>query len=130
MVDGLNSQLGDIGSESILDAGVDVADLAGSAASGTKVDVAFATVADNSGGKGNSVQFGEFVTNGGAATVTFGTAFQGTPTVVISNKGFTPTDNIGTMRVTATSTTTFGVTSAITGASQSGAWIACGSGRV
>lgn len=85
MADGLSSELGEIGSESILDGGVSQADLSDNAASGTKVDASFATV-----GTGSPVVYGLTILTGseaaGAAAidVQFGTPFAGTPNVSLS----------------------------------------------
>jgi len=126
MVDGLSSELGEVGSPSILDAGVANVDLTDSAASGTKVDVAFAPVADNSGGKGNSIQFGEWDTNVARdPTITFGTAFGAAPNVVVANSS-----GVGAMTCSVGTVSTVGFTLLASAVSLSGTWIAAGSGRV
>ena len=117
MVDGLKSELGDIGALSLED----------NAASGTIVDATFGVISTGSGtlDYGNSIQAGSAIASDGRVTVPFAISFAAAPIVVITPiesgtlGAASWVDNIGTG-----SFTFFG---------QSGlehSWLAIGSGRV
>ena len=146
MVDGLPSELGEVGSESILDRGVDSADLAlesvsggiiasggvdiqhyvSSSISGAPVSAEFSPVRVGSPSTsiGNMIQAGSDTTSAGSTVdIVFGVAFLAEPFVVV-----TPRDAVTTTcRVLDSNAGSF--TCESTAASESFNWVAIGSGR-
>ena len=129
MPDGLSTQLGELGSESILDLGVSTADLAPTSVTAAKLGVESVTASKQkflgTGSPtvfGNSGQSGDFVSNAGSvAVVQFGTAFEAAPFVVANAAG-------GIASIPAASAGSVVIES--TDASVSGTWIAIGSGAL
>ncbi|RLG00036.1 MAG: hypothetical protein DRN49_03515 [Thaumarchaeota archaeon] len=138
MADGLPSALGDIGSESIADAGISTADIANSqitnaklaanAASGTKVSAEFGTIAAGSPtAYGQSVQAGTGTLGAGSDVwVTFGTAFAASPTAVVA----TPLESLQSLFVETGSINAGSFYVQGETASETFSWIAVGSGRL
>lgn len=132
MADGLPSHLGDIGSESILDASISTADIADSQVTTAKIAANAVTAAKHAfigtgspTGYGLSVQTGEFVTSAGSVyAAAFGTAFAAAPIAFAS----VTKDSTGWAAVSAVNATGLDIISEA--ASQSGAWIAVGSGAL
>ena len=121
MVRGLANALDKTGQEGLID----------SSASGTRVDPAFATVADNAGAYGQSIQHGQVVTDtGSGAWVVFGTTFAENPDVQVTGFDVTPgrPGTSGWFTVDSISAGSVHVISEL--ASQSGTWFAAGSGRI
>ena len=139
MADGLPNALGDIGSESILDASISAADLASSSVTTAKIAASAVTTAklasqsvtadkQNFAGigspttVGNSIQSLDFVSSAGSvATVQFGTAFAAAPNVVahaVGGLAAQPSVSAGSVVINTTN------------ASASGTIIAIGSGAL
>ena len=137
MVDGLPSHLGDIGSESILDASISTGDLADSqvtnaklgdnACSGGKLspEVALCYTGSPSYG-GQVIQVGTGTLVGSQLWVDFGTAFAAAPTVIATNTA-QPSKVINVVAGSLQAGSFFAEGEAET---DTFSWIAVGSGRV